>query len=121
MVLNNQNLPDYITSSVGDLIVLETFAQLALLELARRCARDGVDELERVRQPELGELRGEESTKVGRRGVRARLEHHRRERTFRPLRMDDWDHRGFGHRRMAHQRAFERDRTDPLAAGLDQI
>src|SRR5438552_3431287 len=34
----------------GKLIVLEPLAQLALLELARGRARDGVDELERVGQ-----------------------------------------------------------------------
>ena len=51
-----------------ELVILVALAQFALLELAGGRARDRVDELERVRQPELRELRREERAQlVGRR------------------------------------------------------
>ena len=47
--------------------------------------------------------------------------HDDRERPLRPLLVGHGDHRRLGHGRMAHERVLERDRRDPLAAGLDDV
>src|SRR5688500_888915 len=64
-------------------------AELGLLELAGRRARDRFDELERIGQPELGEARGEERAELVGGGGLAFLEDNGGERTFGPLRMRD--------------------------------
>src|SRR5581483_2761176 len=97
-----------------ELIPLEPLSQLALLELARRRPRNRVDELERIRQPEFGKLRRQKRTQIVRGCVRARLQDHGCQRPFRPLGVIDRDHRRLRDRGMTHQRALERDRTDPL-------
>src|SRR3954451_15796536 len=77
----------------GGLIVLEALAQCAFLELARGRARNSVHELERVGQPEFRKLVREECTEFcGRRGC-AGLQHDGGERTFRPFRIVDCEHR----------------------------
>ena len=56
-------------------------------------------------------------------GVAARpvAQHHRRQRPLEPARVRHRDDRRLRHRRVAHERALERHRADPLAAGLDQV
>src|SRR6185436_20999497 len=90
-------------ASFGGTMILEALAQLALLELASRCARNRLDELEGVRQPELREARREKLLQFcGRRG-RARLQHDGRQRAFAAPGAGDRDDRRLGDRRMTHQ------------------
>src|SRR5947199_10655059 len=88
----------------GDLDVLETFAQRRLLKLAGGGAGNRVDEFERVRQPELREVRRQEGAQIVRRRGRAWLEHDRGERTLAPFLRHDRNDRGLRDGWMSHQR-----------------
>ena len=57
---------------------------------------------------------------LGGRGL-ALAQHDDGERPLLPLLVRDPDHRRLGDGRVAHQRVLERDRRDPLAAGLDHV
>src|SRR5881397_1929795 len=80
---------DHTVAGSGKLIAFEPFAQLALLEFAGRRPRNRLHELERVGQPELGELRREEIPEL--RGCRAGawLQHDGGERPLVPFRVRD--------------------------------
>src|ERR1051326_7918164 len=65
--------------------VSETLSERRFLKFPCGRAWNSVDELERVRQPELGELRREKRPHTARRRRHARLEHHGRQRALAPL------------------------------------
>ena len=65
----------------------------------------------------LQQVRG----KVFRLGRFAGFEHDAGQWPFAPLGVGDGDHGRFGHVGVGHQGVFQIDRTDPLAAGLDQV
>src|SRR5262249_36500113 len=108
-------------SASGDVMVLEARAESRLLELPGRCTWDRVDELEHIRQPESRKVRLEKRTQIFGGGCGAWLQDYRRQGTLNPPRGRDRNDCGFSNRRMPHQCGLERDRADPLAAGLDQI
>src|SRR3569832_2220503 len=108
--------------SVVQTLSREQLAQLQFPELAGRRARDRVDELVALgqlpfREAVLQEMRG----KLAGLGVLPRLEDDARERSFAPFLVRDRDDGRFGDGRVRHQRVFEVDGTDPLAARLDQV
>src|SRR5437879_9574189 len=70
MYIHPASIPCSLPFSLHDalpILILEPLAQRALLELAGRRARNRVDELERVGQPELREARREKRLQLGRR------------------------------------------------------
>src|SRR6267378_4168100 len=99
----------------------EAFAERRLAELARRALWYLGHELERVGQPPFREAGREERAELVRGRSARGLEQDDREGTLLPARMRDRDDRGLGDRGVAHERVLERDRADPLAAGLDEI
>src|SRR5206468_2981198 len=92
-----------------------------LADLARRGLWYLGHELERVGQPPLREAGCDERTELVRGRRAPGLEHHAREGTLLPAGVRDRDDRGLRDRGVAHERVLERDRADPLAAGLDEV
>ena len=83
--------------------------------------RDVVDELDRIGQPPLGDLVGQEVDHLFRGDVLACLLDHEQHRALVPLGMHHPDGGSFGDRRVAHRGVFEFDRADPFAARLDHV
>ena len=96
-------------------------AQLHLLDLAGCPVAQRIDEDDIVGHPPFGDL----AFQVGRNRLRghgrAGQRHDHEQRPFLPLRMGNADHRSFGHARASHGQVLDVDRTDPLAARLDDV
>src|SRR5262245_60193896 len=99
----------------------ELLAQRRLPILADRRLRDLGDELEPVREPPLRDARREEIAELfaGRAAARPQDDHG--ERPLLPLLVRNRDHGRLRDGRVSDQLALERDRRDPLAAGLDHV
>jgi len=103
------------------LVVAESLAERALVDFTGRRHRHLGNEHDVVRQPPARDVRPqvrEHRLAVDRAVGPSR---HDEQRPLLPLRMERGHHRGLHHVGMAARRVLERDRADPLAAGLDEV
>src|SRR5690349_5633358 len=99
----------------------EPLAQLRLPELARRRARNLLEEFEALRQLPFRELLREMGTQLIRGRRLSGSKHHASKRPLAPALVRYCDHRGLRNGRVTHEIVLHVDRADPLAAGFDQV
>src|SRR5579859_5611000 len=108
-------------TSFRPLPVCKLLAQFYLLEFAHARPRNRFHEHYRIRQLPLRKFRRQKLPQLFRRCRFSRLQNHRCQRPFLPLRMRQSHHARLFHRRMPHQKIFQIHRTDPLPARFHQI
>src|SRR5258707_716079 len=96
-------------------------AQMAAQDLAGGIARQGFDEVDRLRCLEARDAFAGEADDIRRGRLPAGLHHHDRLDGFAPFVVGHADHGDFGHVRMVADRAFAFGGIDILAAGDDHV